>query len=156
MTDNITNETHRYTLPLGRLRPEHATHLKALADELLVPCVAELIRKTDQPFIQAITDLVSSRASFFGGKILLAGDALATLRPMSGLGTNSPARSAMRLLEVLEGRMSLEEWEKGALEFAKKSREIGLDRSGMFHLAKSPEEAEEAQRKIEREQRSRF
>ena len=50
----------------------------------------------------------------------------------------------MRLLEVLEGRMSLEEWEKGALEFAKKSKEIGLHCSGMLHLAKNPEEAEEA------------
>jgi hypothetical protein len=82
MTDNITNTPHRYTLPLGRLLPEHGADLKARAEELLAPCVAELIRKTAQPFIQAITDLVSPRAAFWEGKVLLAGDAFATLRPV--------------------------------------------------------------------------
>jgi 2-polyprenyl-6-methoxyphenol hydroxylase-like FAD-dependent oxidoreductase len=150
MTDNVTNEPHRYTLPLGRLRTEHAMALKKSAKELLAPCISELIQKTHQPFIQAITDLVSPKAAFFGGKVLLAGDALATLRPMSGLGLNSAARSSIMLLEVLEGRMSIEEWEEEAFEFARKARLVGLKNSEIFSLRKSSEEAAEAERNIVR------
>jgi flavin-dependent dehydrogenase len=54
-----------------------------------------------------------SRAAFCDGKALLAGDALAALRLMSGLGTNGAARSALALGEVVEGRLSLGEWEVG-------------------------------------------
>ena len=49
---------------------------------MLAPTLAEKIRKTEQPFIQAITDLVSPGAAFWGGRVLLAGDALAMLWPV--------------------------------------------------------------------------
>ena len=60
-------------------------------------------------------------------------------------------------LKVLEGKMGVEEWEKEALEFAKVSRDLGIQRSesNMFNMAKSPEEAEEAQRRVERASKSR-
>lgn len=87
--------------------------------------------------------------------MLLAGDALATLRPMSGLGLNAAARSAIMLLEVLEGKMSTEEWEKETVGFAQKARLGGIKNSELFSLEKSPEEAEEAERNLERAPRSK-
>ena len=150
MTDSVTNTTHRYTLPLGHLLPKHATMLKDHAANLVAPCIAEMIQKTQHPFIQSITDLVSPKAVFCGAKVLLAGDALATLRPMSGLGINSAARSAMMFLKVLDGNMGLEEWEREALEFAGKAREAGIRNSKSFSLRNSPEEAEEAEKNVQR------
>jgi hypothetical protein len=69
---------------------------------------------------------------------------------MSGLGINSAARSALRLLEVLQGEMSMEEWEQSVLEYAKKSRQIGINNSAIFSLAPSAEEAEQSERMIGR------
>lgn len=67
MTDNVTNTPHHYTLFVGRLLLEHVTNLKALADELLAPGVADVIQKTDQPFIkQSPTSYLYKRHSLEG------------------------------------------------------------------------------------------
>jgi len=154
MTDNVTQVPHRYTLPLGRVLPQHSTCLKSDAKELLAPCVAELIQKTEHPFIQAITEFISPTAAFWRGKVLLAGDALATLRPQSGLGLNSAARSALLLADVLRGKMKIETWEKEALEFAEAARATGIRNSGFLGLARTKEEAEEKEKGAVRSVRS--
>ena len=53
---------------------------------------------------------------------------------MTGLGTNQAARQALSLLEVLAGRLSLEEWERDALEYAQATRALGIARERLFHL----------------------
>jgi 2-polyprenyl-6-methoxyphenol hydroxylase-like FAD-dependent oxidoreductase len=128
-------KVHRNTLPIGKIRAAAVDQQKALACELLAPCTAELVVKTEQPFIQAITDVISPRASFLDGKVLLVGDALATFRPMTGLGTNQAARQALSLLEVFRGRLTLEEWEEDSLEYAQATRTIGIERERLFRLA---------------------
>jgi 2-polyprenyl-6-methoxyphenol hydroxylase-like FAD-dependent oxidoreductase len=145
MTSALTGQVHRYTLPLGHLQAQYASKLKSEAGTLLAPCVGEMIQKTSQPFIQAITDLVTPQAVFCGGKVLLAGDALATLRPMSALGMNAAARSAVGLKEVVDGRKEVAEWERELLELAEWSRGVGEQRCGLFNLKKSAEEAEAAE-----------
>jgi len=139
MTDN-KNKYHRYTLPIGKMAPDVWEHQKALARKNLSPLFAELITKVKRPFIQVITDLISPNAVFFQGKVLLVGDALATLRPSSALGTNQAARSAMNLVAVLEGAMSFEEWEKRSLEFAQMARNVGIQREALFNLSPRPAE----------------
>lgn len=62
------------------------------------------------------------------------GDALATFRPMTGLGTNKAARQALSLFEVLAGRSTLERWERDALEYAQATRALGIARERLFHL----------------------
>jgi 2-polyprenyl-6-methoxyphenol hydroxylase-like FAD-dependent oxidoreductase len=142
MTDT-SNKLHHFTLPIGTMRPEIWTRQKVLAEKLLAPSIAEVVTKVQRPFIQAITDLVSPKAAFFRGKVLLVGDALATLRPMAGLGTNQAAKNALDLVEVVEGRLGLEEWERRALAFAREARQLGLKREAMLNLSPVLEEDRE-------------
>ncbi|KAH8809425.1 hypothetical protein F5884DRAFT_404050 [Xylogone sp. PMI_703] len=125
---------HRYTLPIGKIQEKAMEQQKVRASELLPSCATELISKTENVFIQAITDVVSPKATFFDGKVLLVGDALATFPPITGLGTNQAARQALSLLDVLAGQSSLEEWERNALEYAQATRALGMERERLFRL----------------------
>ena len=125
---------HHFSLPLGKVRSDRWEKQKAIAAEVLESNVAELVLKTGQPFIQAITDLISPKAAFWNGKVLIAGDALVTLRPMSGLGMSQGAKSALDLVDVLEDKMSIEDWEEKRLDFATKSRELGIAREALFKM----------------------
>jgi 2-polyprenyl-6-methoxyphenol hydroxylase-like FAD-dependent oxidoreductase len=133
MTDCEMNQ-HRFSLPLGKMRQQVWKRQQRLAQELLDTRSSELIQKTEHPFIQAITEALSPRASFFDGKVLLVGDALATLRPLSGQGTNQSARSAMLLKKVLQGRMRLREWEQSCLEYVQSANQFGIDRERTAQL----------------------
>jgi 2-polyprenyl-6-methoxyphenol hydroxylase-like FAD-dependent oxidoreductase len=133
MTD-VDGKEHHFSVPIGKIRPKRVDQQKSLAQKLLAPCVAELIRKTKGPFIQAITDIISPQAVLSSGRVLLVGDAFATLRPLAGLGLNQAAKGAMSLVDVLEGRLSLDEWEQNASAFAKQARDKGIRREIIFEL----------------------
>ena len=133
MTD-VTGKEHHFSVLIGKIRPQRVDWQKKLAQELLAPCVTELITKTEQPFIQAITDIMSPKAVLFDGRVLLVGDAFATLRPLAGLGLNQAAKGAMSLVYVLEGRLSLDEWEQNASSFSKQARDKGIRREIIFEL----------------------
>lgn len=60
----------------------------------------------------------ASYASFFGGKLVLVGDALTLFRPHVGLSTNQGTFHALLLKTVLVGEISLAEWETTFLEYA--------------------------------------
>ena len=125
---------HQSTIRSGKLQNKAIDEQKALARKLLPPCIADLVSKTKNTFIQAITDVISPQALFLDGRVLLVGDALATFRPMTGLGTNQAARQALSLLEVLAGRLSIKQWEAHALEYAQATRALGIERERLFHL----------------------
>lgn len=87
MTDNENNR-HRFAVPPGKVSDAVWTRQQAVAAKVLPPDFAELVSKTTQPFVQLVTDVMASRASFFGGKVLLVGDALAGFRPHVFASTN--------------------------------------------------------------------
>ena len=133
MTDN-DSKRHRITLPVGKIRDEVWSHQKEIAKKVLDPYSAELVIKTKQPFLQALTDVVPTKASFMNGKVLLVGDALATFRPTTGQSTNQAARNAMDLREMLEGRIGLKEWEERSMEYAISTQRVGVERAKAFGL----------------------
>jgi FAD binding domain-like len=87
MTD-VDGKEHHFSVPIGKIRPQRLDWQKKLARELLAPCVTELLRKTEQPFIQAITDIISSKAVLSDGRVLLVRECLRPLRLLAGLGLN--------------------------------------------------------------------
>ena len=133
MTD-IHNVTHKYTLPAGLIRSEIWTAQKTMARKRLDTNSANLIGLTEQPFIQAITEVVCDRCLFLDGKVLLVGDAFSTFRPLSGQGTNQGAKGAMALKEVFEGKITLESWETLIKEYAKKTQAFGIEREKQAQL----------------------
>ena len=132
MTDCVMNQ-HRFSLPRGKMREQVWKRQKNLAQELLDPHSAELIQRTEQPFIQTITEALSRRASFFDGKLLLVGNALAMLRPLSGQDANQSPRSAVLLKQVLQGRISMQEWEQSCLRKSVKRAAVLV--TGLYILA---------------------
>ncbi|MCJ1476213.1 hypothetical protein MMC13_004879 [Lambiella insularis] len=76
---------------------------------------AELVEKTKQPFVAAV---------FCEGRVLLVGDAFATLRPHAGASSNQVALGALGLEGVVRGveEVGQWEWERGLGEW---EREVG-------------------------------
>lgn len=116
---------HPITLPVGKMRPEILERQRARARESLPPQFAEIVCGTRQQFIQAITDVLASRDSFFDGKVLLVGDAVAGFRPHTAASTSQAAYDALLLGEWMRGEMGRGEWEGRTMEFAREMQGMG-------------------------------
>lgn len=117
MTD-IHGVFHHFTLPVGLMKPSIWTQQKKHAEEILPPQFAELVQKTEHPFIQVVTDVSSKKHVFLDGKVILVGDAVCTLRPHTAAGTSQAARHALMLEGVINGDVEIEEWEKETSQWA--------------------------------------
>ena len=125
MTD-VNGRRHAITLPVGTMKPDLWSKQKAYASEALPPQYAEAVRKTEQPFIQAVTDVISRRNSFFDGKVLLVGDALAGFRPHAAASTSQAAFDALRMGEWFGGKIDKTTYDTQVLEHAKAMQEKGV------------------------------
>ncbi|KAL9115291.1 MAG: hypothetical protein Q9187_007332 [Circinaria calcarea] len=115
---NANGHRHRVTLPAGEIREEvWAKQVERAVNDLPTP-FAELVQKTTQPFVQAITDVTSGPPSFFNGKLIFVGDALAAFRPHVACSTNQAALHALLFEKVMTGAMTLQEWEDQSLQYA--------------------------------------
>lgn len=115
---NTKGHRHRVTLPVGEIREEvWAKQVTRAVNEMPAP-FAELVLKTTQPFVQAITDVPSGPASFFNGKLVFVGDALSAFRPHVASSTNQAAFNALLFEKVMTGVMTLQEWEDQSLQYA--------------------------------------
>ena len=73
--------------------------LREAAQRWLSPAFAEVVARTEQPFFQPISDLVSERLVF--GRIVLLGDAAFVARPHVGMGVTKAASDAVALVSAL-------------------------------------------------------
>ena len=126
MTDN-ENKRHRFSVPLGKVSESVWKRQQAIAAQNLLLDFAELVSKTTQPFVQLVTDVIASRASFFNGKVLLVGDALAGFRPHVFASTNQAALDALLLRDFMVEKMSLEEWEGRVLQYAREMSQASIE-----------------------------
>lgn len=134
MTDK-DGKRHHITLPPGGIQKGVWNQQKKIAREVLPPQFAELVEKTEVPFIQAITDVVSPAAILpSDSRVLLIGDALAGFRPHTAASTNQAAMDAMELAkainEIFDGadrEETLKSWEEHVLEYAKSMQKHGVE-----------------------------
>lgn len=117
---------HANMVPIGKMRDEVWARQSTRGKSILAPPFAELLGKTRQPFISAIRDHIAPRASFFGGKLLLVGDAFALFRPHAGLSTNQAALHCLLLEKVLKGEMSVSEWEREISRYGRRNRLLSI------------------------------
>lgn len=100
--------THRITLAPGAVAPDNWAREIEFAKANLPPQFAELIARTDKPFVQAVTDLDAPQAPhhnsnvFFDGKVILIGDALAGFRPHTVASTSQAAFHSSLLAECVQ------------------------------------------------------
>lgn len=134
MTDK-DGKRHHITLPPGGIKEDVWKRQKEFANEVLPPQFAELVTKTEVPFIQAITDVVSPAAVLpSDSRILLIGDALAGFRPHTAASTNQAAMDAMELAKAIDQILGganrdevLKSWEEYVLDYAKAMQQQGVD-----------------------------
>ena len=95
---------HERSIPPNRIRREVIDAMRADAQRLLSPQFAEVVARTEQPFIQAIYDLESPRLSF--GRIAIIGDAAFVARPHVGMGVTKAAGDAAALVDAIAAHPS--------------------------------------------------
>ena len=108
------------------MREETWLQQQELAKQVLPPQFAELVSKTNTPFVQSITDVLSPKALFFNNKLLLLGDALAGFRPHTAASTSQAAFHALQLAKVMREEMQWAEYERDILRFAKSVSAQGI------------------------------
>ena len=106
----------------GLVQDRYVDELRAAARELLPPAAAELVTRTEQPFIQPVLDIEVPQMAF--GRVCLIGDAAFAARPHAAAGTAKAAADAWALADALrsvEGDVvtALEKWEPGRLELGR-------------------------------------
>ena len=134
MTDK-DGKRHHITLPPGGIQDSVWQRQKKLAKEVLPPQFAELVEKTEVPFIQAITDVISPAAVLpRDHRVVLIGDALAGFRPHTAASTNQAALDAMELAKAIDRILggadkdrALTEWEEDVLGYARSMQRHGVD-----------------------------
>jgi 2-polyprenyl-6-methoxyphenol hydroxylase-like FAD-dependent oxidoreductase len=124
MTDT-DNHHHHFTMPVGKIQPSLVKQQKQYALEVLSPQFAELVRKTETPFVQAVTDVISPRSDFMNGKVLLVGDAVAGFRPHTAASTNQAAYHALLLESMMTGEMSSKKYLEDVIDYARDMSEAG-------------------------------
>jgi 2,6-dihydroxypyridine 3-monooxygenase len=106
------------TLPPGAASARHLGELRATAAARLAPQLAEVVHRTEQPFVQVIFDIEVERMAF--GRVCLTGDAAFALRPHAAAGTAKAAADAWALAEALAAtrgdvEAALPRWERRQL-----------------------------------------
>jgi 2-polyprenyl-6-methoxyphenol hydroxylase-like FAD-dependent oxidoreductase len=126
MTDR-DGRRHAITISPGMTDPRAWEKQRQIARERLPPQFAEVVCGTKRPFVQAVTDVLSPDHEYWGGKVVLIGDALAGFRPHTVASTSQAAFDAMIFADYIAGKVSREEWKRQTLGFARFIHKRGVD-----------------------------
>lgn len=134
LTD-VRGEQHPLSIPPNRIRPEVISQMRHDAERLLAPQFAEVVRRTKQPFLQAIVDLEASRMALGQHRrVAILGDAAFVARPHVGMGVTKAAGDAAALAQAIEEDPSdlpaaLDAFERQRLPYGRavirRARELG-------------------------------
>lgn len=96
---DVNGRRHEQSIPPPLIHPAVLAELRAAADALLAPQLAEVVRHTRQPFFQPIFDVESDCMA--AGRVALLGDAAFVARPHCGMGVTKAAADATALVRFL-------------------------------------------------------
>ena len=106
-----------YAMPPGELHPDQERKQRKIAERMLPPAFKELLRATNEPFVQAIMDLACPQLVF--NRTILMGDASFVIRPHTAASTSKGIANAFALVGELAGKQelseSLEHWQRSEL-----------------------------------------
>jgi len=122
MTD-VRGVRRQVSVPPGSVSAEHVAQMRDAGARLLPGPLAELIRRTPQPFLQAVYDIDVPHMAF--GRMCLIGDAAVVLRPHAAAGAAKAAEDGYRLAEALREAggdvvEALRTWETRQLQLARR------------------------------------
>ena len=92
--------TFEMNIPPPLIRPELITRMRADADRLLSPSLAEMVHRADPIFFQPIYDLTVDQMAY--GRAVITGDAAFVARPHCGMGVTKAGGDAVALAGALQ------------------------------------------------------
>jgi 2,6-dihydroxypyridine 3-monooxygenase len=124
--DELMTDTRGFaskvSLPPGQVQRRLIDEMRAAAMELLAPAAAEVVRLTEQPYLQAVYDACVHRMVL--SRVALIGDAASAARPHAAAGTAKAAANAWALFDALADSSDISEalakWEPGQLELGQR------------------------------------
>lgn len=106
LTD-INGVQREVSLPPGAVSAHHVAEMKAHAEARLPAAIAEIVTKTEEPFLQVVFDLAIPQMNF--GHACLLGDSANLARPHAAAGTAKAADDAWALGHALSTSSSVSE-----------------------------------------------
>ena len=91
---------HPLSIPPQQIRPDVVDGMRRAAAATLAPAFAEVVARTEAPFLQAILDVETTSMSP-GRRVALLGDAAFVARPHVGMGVTKAAGDAAALADSL-------------------------------------------------------
>lgn len=119
----LTTDIRGFECPVsihpGTVQQRYVDEMKATAAVTLAPAVAEVVTRTEQPYIQVVFD--TRIPGMADGRIAIIGDAAFAARPHAAAGTAKAADDAWKLYEHLRANEAgiahaLKQWEPGQLK----------------------------------------
>ncbi|MCB5177434.1 FAD binding domain-containing protein [Microvirga lenta] len=104
LTDE-SGHTHTGSIPPPLISRNSVEEMRSHSDEVLAPQFRDLVRVTEQPFLQPIYDLGSPRMAF--SRVALVGDAAFVARPHVGGGVAKAFGDAKALTAALEAEQDV-------------------------------------------------
>ncbi|KAF2852925.1 FAD/NAD(P)-binding domain-containing protein [Plenodomus tracheiphilus IPT5] len=132
MTDRYGTQ-HNMTVSAELLRPETWAEQLSRRKSVVPPIWQSLFAKSGLPLLTAIHSFDNEQAAFYGGKLLLVGEAFTQIRPHLGASCDIAALQAVHLPGVLNGEISIAEWEKIVADYANE-KSIGSKATGVFGM----------------------
>ncbi|MGU7774275.1 FAD binding domain-containing protein [Burkholderia sp. MR1-5-21] len=119
----------QHSVPPGMLAPAQERYIRDYAEANANPAFRDLVRKTDELFVQAIVDLAVPRMVF--GRVILLGDAAFVPRPHTAGSTAKAAENSLTLeaaLRAFPGDIdaALRVWEEDQLNSGHRMIEWGV------------------------------
>ena len=106
----------------GQVQDRFVDEMRSAAAEVLAPAAAEVVLRTEQPYLQAVYDLGAQQMAL--GRVALVGDAASAARPHAAAGTAKAAANAWALYDALSDSADITEalakWEPGQLELGQR------------------------------------
>lgn len=119
----LTTDVRGFECPVsvhpGAVQQRYVDEMRESATATLAPAFAEVVTKTEQPYVQVVFD--TRIPGMADGRVAIIGDAAFAARPHAAAGTAKAADDAWRLYEQLGSGSggivdALERWEPGRLE----------------------------------------
>jgi hypothetical protein len=133
MTD-VDGVRHNVTVPGDLLRPEVWRAQLERRDSTLSPMWKKIFHDSNKlPLLTAVRAFDNTKASFYGGKLLLTGEAFIQVRPHLGASCDIAALSALTLPQVLDGTLTVDQWEKTVARHGME-KAIGSRATGIFGM----------------------
>ncbi|UDU83120.1 FAD binding domain-containing protein [Pseudomonas sp. HN2-3] len=118
-----------HSVPPGALSEEQETAFRKFAEEHTNPAFRQLIRQTQEIFVQSIMDLKVSQMVF--NRVLLVGDAAFIPRPHTAGSTAKAAANAVALAKALTENTPIDEglrrWQRTQMDDGARMSDWGVD-----------------------------